>query len=179
MDYEAGFSFYLQDSSRDTIRYRGQISWDQQLAQYLSLNVSNTLTRTEDPVTEEDGRITDIATERDVQYRNTGEASLAGQFGPEDRVTVGYRNHLLDSRSDDTEDSRGNEGFISLNTQFVPQFGMGLTSGITRFEFQQSSGFTGEPTEDFYTYQAGLNNELSLAATALSIRQIQYCVSGL
>jgi hypothetical protein len=156
LDYEAGFSFYAQDSSRDTTRHRGQISWDQLLAEHLRLNLNDTFSRSEDPITVEDDRITDISNEREVEYRNTGEASLNWQFGAEDIATLGYRNHLLDSRSDDTEDSRGNEGFFSLNKQFIPQFGMGLTSGITRFEFQQSSGFTGEPTEDFYTYNAGL-----------------------
>jgi hypothetical protein len=156
LDYEFGFSFYLQNSSEDTIRHQGQISWDQQLAQYLSLNLNNNFTRSEDPVTEEDGRITDIASERDVQYRNTGEISLAGQFGPEDLLTAGYRNHLLDSRADQTEDSRANEGFLSLDTWFVPQFGIGLTSSYARWEFQQSKDFTGDATEDFHLYQAGL-----------------------
>ena len=39
LDMEAGLSYYLQDSSKDTIRYRGQLSWDQKLAEYLSLRL--------------------------------------------------------------------------------------------------------------------------------------------
>jgi hypothetical protein len=156
LDLQGGLALYLRDSSRDTIRYSGSLSWYQELAQHLSMQVSDTLTRTEDPVTEEDGKIVDIASERDVQYRNTGEISLTGQFGPDDRVTGGYRNRLLDSRADQTEDSRANEGFLNLNTWFAPQFGFELSTGFSRWEFQQSNDFTGTPTEDFYNYQAGL-----------------------
>ena len=86
LDYEFGLSYYLQDSTRDTIRHRGQLSWDQQLAEYLGLHVTNIFTRSEDPLRGEDGRITDISSKRDVQYRNDAVAlgratwvSLAGR----------------------------------------------------------------------------------------------------
>ena len=88
LDYEAGFSFYAQDSSRDTTRHQARISWDQLLAEHLSLNVNNTFSRSEDPITVEDDRITDISDEREVEYRNTGVASLSWQFGTEDTVTA-------------------------------------------------------------------------------------------
>jgi len=156
LDYEAGFSFYAKDSSRDTTRHRARISWDQLLAEHLRLNLADTFTRSEDPITVEDDRITDISNERDVEYRNTGEASLNWQFGAEDLVTLGYRNHLLNSDSDQTEDSRANEGFLNLDTWFNSQFGIELTSSFGRWEFQQSRDFTDDPTDDFYNYQAGL-----------------------
>jgi len=156
LDYEAGFSFYAKNSSRDTTRHRAQISWDQLLAEHWRLNLNDTFSRSEDPITVEDDRITDISNEREVEYRNTGEASLNWQFGAEDIAKFGYRNNLLDSRADQTEDSRANEGFLNLNTWFVPQFGIGLTSSYGRWEFQQSKDFTGDATEDFHLYQAGL-----------------------
>jgi hypothetical protein len=156
LDYEAGFAFYAQDSSRDTTRHRARISWDQLLAEHWRLNLNNTFSRSEDPITVEDDRITDISNEREVEYRNTGEASLNWQFGAEDLVTLGYRNRLLNSDSDQTEDSRANEGFLNLGTWFVPEFGIDLTSSFARWEFQQPSGFSGIPTDDFYRYSAGL-----------------------
>jgi hypothetical protein len=156
LDYEAGFAFYAQDSSRDTTRHRARISWNQLLAEHWRLNLNNTFSRSEDPITVEDDRITDISNEREVEYRNTGEASLNWQFGAEDLVTLGYRNRLLNSDSDQTEDSRANEGFLNLGTWFVPEFGIDLTSSFARWEFQQPSGFSGIPTDDFYRYSAGL-----------------------
>ena len=156
LDMEAGLSYYLQNSNKDTIRYRGRLSWDQQLAENLSLNLNDTLIRSEDPVTQDEGRIVDISNKRDVEYRNTGQASLSWQFGPQDSLTAGYRNQLLDSRSDDTEDSRANVGFLNLSNWFVPQFGIDVTSSFSRWEFQQPNNFTGTSTEDFRLYQAGL-----------------------
>jgi len=118
--------------------------------------LSDTFSRSEDPITVEDDIVTDIARGREVQYRNTGEASMSWQFGAEDIATLGYRNRLLNSDSDQTEDSRANEGFLNLDTWFVPQFGIGLTSSFARWNFQQPNNFTGVPTEDFRQYQAGL-----------------------
>jgi hypothetical protein len=43
-----------------------------------------------------------------------------------------------------------------LGTWFVPEFGIDLTSSFARWEFQQPSGFTDIPTDDFYRYSAGL-----------------------
>ena len=103
LDYEAGFSFYARDSSRNTTRHRALISWDQLVAEHLRLNLSDTFSRSEDPITVEDNRITDISRGREVQYRNTGETSMSWQFGAEDQVTAGYRNRLLNSDSDQTE----------------------------------------------------------------------------
>ena len=156
LDYEAGFSFYAKDSSRDTTRHRGRISWNQLLAEHLRLNLNDTFSRSEDPITVEDDRITDISRGREVQYRNTGEASMSWQFGAEDLVTLGYRNRLLNSDSDQTEDSRANEGFLNLGTWFIPKFGIDLSSSFSRWEFQQSKDFTSIPTDDFYRYSAGL-----------------------
>jgi hypothetical protein len=156
LDYEAGFTFYAQDSSRDTTRHRARISWDQLFAEHWRLNLNNTFSRSEDPITVEDDRITDISNEREVEYRNTGEASLNWQFGAEDLATLGYRNRLLNSDSDQTEDSRANEGFLNLGTWFVPEFGIDLTSSFSRWEFEQPSGFADFPTDDFYQYSAGL-----------------------
>jgi hypothetical protein len=156
LDYEAGFSFYAKDSSRDTTRHRARISWDQLLAEHWRLNLNNTFSRSEDPITVEDDRITDISNEREVQYRNTGEASMSYQFGAEDLLTLGYRNHLLNSDSDQTEDSRANEGFLTFGAWFIPDFGIDLTSSFGRWEFQQPRGFTGLPTDDFYRYSGTL-----------------------
>jgi hypothetical protein len=156
LDYEAGFSFYAKNSSRDTTRQQGQISWQQQLAEHFRFNLRDTFSRSEDPITVEDNKITDISRGREVQYRNTGEANTSWQFGAEDLVTFGYRNLLLNSDSEQTEDSRTNEGFLNLGTWFSPQFGINLTSSFSRWEFQQSPDFTGIPTDDFYRYSGGL-----------------------
>lgn len=156
LDCSGGYSFYAKDSSGDTTVLGSTLSLDQQLSSRLSVKLSDALVRTEDPITTENGVVTDVSRQRRVQYRNTGEAGLSYQFGPENRATVGYRNRLLESRSDQDEDSLGNEGFFTLATWFGRRFGTELTGGVTRGAFDQPNDFTGTPTEDFYNYDGGI-----------------------
>ncbi len=148
LDYEAGFSFYRDDSSRDSIRHRGQAGWDQDLSQHLRFHLSDTFLRSEDPIVWTEGVIEDIDLERRIYYRNTGEASLSYDFGAEDQITAGYRNRYLHDTSVWDQDSVGHEGFLNLDTWFTPQFGIGMTSRYTRGHFKQ--------WDDFDQYGAGL-----------------------
>jgi len=154
LDYQAGFAFYANDSSRNTINHHARLDLNQALAQHLTLNVRDAFSRTEDPITEQDQRISSSRNRR-VRYRNDGEANLAYQFGPDDVVTTGYRNRYFDSRSRDEEDSTGNEGFVNVDTWFGPRFGMGLNAQYGRAQFKQPNNYTGDVTEDFKQYQAG------------------------
>ena len=141
LDYEAGFSFYRDDSSRDSTRHRGEVSWEQDLASHLTMNISDTFTRSEDPIVESEGVIEDIQTRRRVFYRNTGEASLSYAFGAEDQFTVGYRNRYLDDRSSEDDDSTGHEGFAGLDKWFGPRYGLSLTPHYNRGKFENDDDF--------------------------------------
>jgi hypothetical protein len=147
-DYEAGFSFYQDDSSRDSTRHQVLAEWEQELSQHLTFYLSDRFLRSEDPIEIDEARIEDIRRQRATYYRNTGETSLAYAFGAEDMITAGYRNHYYDDRSNLDQDSEGNEGFFDLDKWFGPRFGMGLTSLYNRSEFEE--------VDDFEQYGAGL-----------------------
>ena len=153
LDYEAGFSFYRDNSSRDSIRHRGEITWEQRLTSHLTINVSDIVARSEDPIVESEGIIEDIQTEREISFRNTGEASLSYDFGVEDQITVGYRNNYVDDRSTDNEDSQGHEGFASLEKWFGPRFGFGLTPHYNRGKFEQGDDFDQYGTDITLNYR--------------------------
>lgn len=148
LDYEAGFSFYADDFSRNYARHQGRMEWDQDISRYLRFHVSDTFIRSEDPIIETEGEIEDIRTERGIYYRNAGDASLFYEFGEEDQVAVGYRNRYLDDRSSIDEDSVSHEGFVNLDTWFTPLFGIGMTSSYNRGQFERA--------DDFDQYAAGL-----------------------
>jgi len=150
LDYEAGFSFYQDDTNMNSTRHQGRVAWDQRLTRYLTLNISDTFVRSEDPIWEAEGRIEEIARERGIYYRNSGEASLSYEFGAEDQITAGYRNRYIDDRFGLDEDSVGLEGFLALDTWFTPQFGTNITSRYNRAEFEL------EEWDDFEQYGAGL-----------------------
>ncbi len=140
LDYEAGFSFYADDSSRNSASHQGQVELDQNLSRYLRFHLSDTFVRSEDAIVETEDGI-DIRRERGIYYRNTGEASLSYDFGVENLVTAGYRNHYMDDRSSMNEDSVGNEGFVNLDAWFTPRFGIGITSLYNQSRFERSDNF--------------------------------------
>jgi len=148
LDYEAGFSFYADNSFRNSTRHQGRVVWDQDLSRHLRFNLSDTFIRSEDPIVETEGEIEDIRRERGIYYQNTGEASFSYDFGVEDVVTAGYRNRYLDDRSSVDEDSVGHEGFVNLDTWFTPRFGIGMTSLYNQSRFERS--------DDFDQYAGGL-----------------------
>jgi hypothetical protein len=152
LDFDVGFSFYLQDSSRDTIQYRGALSWNQRLADRLSLEVMNNFSRTDEPIGPED----EIASERAVRYRNLGQANLSWQFGQDDTIVVGYQHNLFESESDDEEDGTGHLVFLNVQAWAVPQFGINFRPQFWRANFKQPSGFVDSPTDDFSQYSGEL-----------------------
>jgi hypothetical protein len=156
LDVWGGRSLYLDHSSRDATRLGTTLSLNQQVSSRLSVLASDTFARTEDPITTENGVITNVSRQREVHYSNTGQAGLSYQFGPENRVNFGYRNRLYRSESDQEQDSLGNEGFFTLTTWFSPRFGTEITGSVLRSTFEQPNGFTDIPTEDFYAYMGGV-----------------------
>lgn len=152
LDYEAGFSFYQDDTDMNSTRHQARAAWDQDLTQHLGFHLSDTFVRSEDPIVESEGVIVDVRRERRTYYRNTGEASLSYEFGAEDQITAGYRNQYVDDRSSRDEDSKGNEGFLTFDMWFSPQYGIGITSGYNRGDFEEED----DEEDDFKQYTAGL-----------------------
>jgi hypothetical protein len=151
LDYEAGFSFYEDDTDMNSTRHLARAEWNQPLTRYLRLQVTDVFVRSEDPIVETEGVIEDIRRERSIYNRNTGEVSLSHEFGAEDQITGGYRNRYVDDISRRDEDSQGHEGFLSLDKWFAPQYGIAITSSFGRGEFKQP-----EPAQDFDQYKGGL-----------------------
>lgn len=148
LDYEAGFSFYQDDSDMNSTRHQAQADWNQRLTPSVRFQASDAFVRSEEPFVETAGRIKEIRTERSIYYRNDGQASVSCDFGAEDQVTAGYRNRYLNDGSSLDEDSQGHEGFLGLDKWFSSHYGIGMTFSYNRGHFEQ--------TDDFDGYQAGL-----------------------
>ncbi|MGA1824618.1 MAG: hypothetical protein ACMUIP_08120 [bacterium] len=149
LDYESGLAFYHKESFRDNTRHRGTLRWEQQLSRSFKLHVRDTYIHEEDPIMEsEEGQIEEILTERNIYYRNNGQVSLLWQFGAENKMSLGYINRSLERKSSRYGDSAGHDGFLQLDTWFIPKYGLSFKSGINRGEFEQS--------EDFYQYEGEL-----------------------
>ena len=148
LDYEAGFSFYQDDTDMNSTRHQAQGDWNQRLTPSVMLQASDAFVRSEEPLVETAGQIKEIRTERSIYYRNDGQASVSCDFGAEDQVTAGYRNRYLNDGSSLDEDSQGHEGFLGLDKWFSSHYGIGMTFSYNRGHFEQ--------THDFDAYQGGL-----------------------
>ena len=157
LDYEAGFSFYRDNSSRDNTRHQGTGLWEQQLSRHLRLEARNTFVRSEDPILVSEGLIEEVFRERRVYHRNNGQVNLLCEFSEKSQMSLGYRNRYLDNQSSRSEDSIGHEGFLDAHTWFGSQFGIGLESLINRGRFKQPEGFDpDDASEDFYQYEVSV-----------------------
>ena len=148
LDLEAGLALYLDDASRNTRDYRGRISWGQQLTEYLSFNLNDTFLQSDDPITVYDDEVVDVRGGRRTQYYNTGNASFSYVFGPDDRLSAGYRNQYVDDRGEDNDDRVSHVGFANLEKWFGERFGIGFNLSHTDTHF--------EARDDYRQWNTGL-----------------------
>lgn len=159
LNYESGFSYYRNDSSRDSIRHRGSASYDKVLSRNLKVAIRDRLVRSEDPImVTEQGQLEGIFRERIVYYRNDGESNISWQLKNRCLLNLGYRNRYLNMKSSEFEDSTAHEGFLQLDTFFLPKFGIRFNPKINRGNFKQPEEFdpNREISDDFYQYEGDL-----------------------
>lgn len=140
-DYEGGFSFYFDDSSRNFFRHAGNIIWRQQLADHLALSLSDRYTQTEDPIVTTQGQAFEIRRDRNVRISNAADAVLSYQFGEQDSLRVGGRSLYVDDKSASNDDSKGEAISLDLDKWFSVHWGLGLSSGFEQAKLDQSSDF--------------------------------------
>lgn len=158
LDYEAGFSSFQnrnEENSEDSTMHSLTTGWNELLGRNIKFELRDTCVRSENPIMMYDEEVRDVLRERQIYTQNTGDAILSWQFGPGDRVSLGYRNRYLDinSKSSDYEDSKGHEGFLTMDKRFNPKFSFGLLTSINRGKFYQQGESFGEGSEDFYNFE--------------------------
>lgn len=156
LDYEAGFSSYRDDASRDSTSHQGIFRLERAVCHHLRIEMRDTFIRSEDPLLMTEEGIEEVFRERRIYHRNTGEATLSWQFSADGSMTIGYRNRYLDSKSPGMEDSISHEGFLDIDTWLTRRFGITLNSRVNHGAFKQPEGFAGTASEDFYQYEGGV-----------------------
>ena len=141
LDVQGGWDWYLDDSSRDSREYRGTVRWNQQLTEFLSFNLNDTFAQTDDPITVYDGAVVDVRGGQRTQYRNNGQAGFSYVFGPDDRISAGYRNMYIDDRYEYNDDRVSHVGYANLDKWFGERFGIGLNLSHTNGNFEARDDF--------------------------------------
>jgi hypothetical protein len=108
--YAPTFTWYAQQTRDDFIRHLGTIRFGHELSEHTRLDITNTYLRSETNIEyaiDPENPVLGVRTTREPYNRNDFYAGLNYFFGPENTLTVGYRNFLLVN-----EDPAINDGFI-------------------------------------------------------------------
>lgn len=150
MNYRPTFVWYSDFSENNTTRHQGTVSWDQQLTQYLSLNLTDTYLRSEDPLEDPE----DVDAERRTRneyWTNRGRASVGFAFGPENRLDVGYARNDRENTDPTLNDIKTHAPFMSLTYWFDVKNGMRLNYTYRDATYSLDDDFTGhEPRVQYF-----------------------------
>jgi len=174
LNYIPGFVFYKRYTEYNTVRHNGNLSAFLQAGPNTRIDFRDSFYRAEEPREQmeaihgiglyskflgyEDGEpqyeywlgpATRYATRRtrNTYYRNTGDIKVSHQFGPKDRIFVGYNDNHLENRDPEIEDTRIQTPFAGVSYWFDVQNGLDLNVRHSISDY--------ETTPDFKQYTGG------------------------
>jgi hypothetical protein len=153
LDYSPTWVWYDKNDQNDTVRHAGTLAFGQNVTQHLRFNVTDTYTRSEEPL-ETYEEVESARSTRNTYQRNTGSVSATYQFGPEDTITFGYSNNYLENEDPTLDDGTIQDPFVSMTYWFNLKNGLDLNYGYTRAIFTRDDGLP--PGDDYDGHAAGL-----------------------
>jgi hypothetical protein len=160
LDYRLGMVFYAREEENNYVSHEGKLNTWVTYDRRLTLRLRDYFIRSEDPREREYGAgalenqyLLGTQRERAIYIRNVFEPSVDYRFGPDDRISMNYRNNIYQTRSTRLEDSQ--ENFISprLVYWFNIRNGIALEYGFTQGDFERSPDFDGHMARGRYTYR--------------------------
>ncbi|MBW2102627.1 MAG: outer membrane beta-barrel protein [Deltaproteobacteria bacterium] len=164
--YGPSFVFYDDQDRNDTVRHSGSLSFGRQLGRHLRMSLSDTLTRSEEPI-EEAEDVEGVRSNREPYYRNNASGSLNYIFGQGDSITLGYGHAWLKNDDKTVDNGITQTPNASLTYSFNVQNSVTLTYGYTKAEFWRDEGtagddYTGHSAGVRYTYRFTKHTSASL-----------------
>jgi len=151
LTYGLSFVRYDDEDQNDTTRHLATLLFSQKLGRHLSIELSDTFIRSEEPLEETEG-IIGIRQTRNEYWRNTGRAALNYQFGREDSFTLSYEQSNLENDDQDVDDGRIMNLSGTLTLWMTQKSGLELTYGYIKADFWRERGKAG----DDYTGNSGI-----------------------
>jgi hypothetical protein len=153
MTYAPSFVWYNDFTENDTTRHRGTVSWDQQLTQRMSFNLTNTYLRSEDPL-EDTLDVQGIRQTRNKYWVNTARASVGYVFGAENRLDVGYGRADRNNDEITLDNSVIQTPFANMTYWFNVKNGFQLNYGYTDAKFTRDDNLLA--SSDYTSNAAGI-----------------------
>ncbi len=169
LGYSPTFVWYEKNSGDDATRHTGNLDFEQQFSENLTLNLVDTFITSEDPLETADG-VVEARNSRNTYYRNAGSVSLFYLFGPQNEITAGYRHAYLKNDEDTVDDGRTQNPFAILNFHVDVR-----NSLVLEYGYREVKSWNHDPVEiareDFFGHETGINYIYSFTPhTSLSLR---------
>jgi hypothetical protein len=146
LDYSPTWVWYDEYDQYDTVRHAGTLAFSQQMTQHTTFNLTDTYTRSEEPL-ETDEEIQTARRTRNTYQRNTGRASVSYQFGPENTFALGYGHRLLLNEDPSLDDGTIQNPFCNITYWITVKDGFEFKYEYTEAIFWRDDGL---PTGDDY-----------------------------
>ena len=153
LDYSPTWVWYDDEDQNDTVRHSGTLTLGQDFTERMRFELTDTYLKSEEPI-EETEQVEGVRRTRDTYQRNTANASLSYQFGPENALTIGYMHSLLENEDVTIDDGTIQNPFAAINYWFDVRNGLELNYELTEANFSRDDG--SEAGDDYKGHSAGL-----------------------
>jgi len=163
--YAPGFVWYANESENNTVRHFGALTFGQKITEHLRFDLTDTYVMAEDPLEseaveiEETEGVESARRTRNSYQRNTGSAGLRYLFGPENALTIGYRNSWLENEDPALDDGvihnpfAGVTYWVNVKNGFEFEYEFTAANFARDDDFPAGDNYTGHGAGIEYTYR--------------------------
>jgi hypothetical protein len=144
LEYTFGWVRYHDLSENDFVRHNGRLKFWQRLSRRLTFNLSDNYLKSNDLFDQDlapDLRPQRIRHTATPYQRNDFDASLDYQFGPQSRLSVGYRHGYLDNDDPSLEDVVEHSPYAKLTYWVNKKDGFEVGYKYRRFDYSLGEGY--------------------------------------
>ncbi len=162
MDYRVGFVNYAKETDNNSISHTGSFNTNLHLSDRIIFRLRDYVIRSQEPFESDyaeseqiDQYLSSIMRQRSTYTRNVFEPSMEYSFGPEDSLSLNYRNNIYRIQGDPSQDSE--ENFISTGLAFWFNIknGIDIVYNYSIGDFRDSSDMISHGANGRYTYRFG------------------------
>jgi len=174
LDYRLGYVAYARNHDRNYVSHEGRLNAWHAFDPRWSVRLRDYFIRSDEPREREyiveaapDQYVLATRQERFIYYRNVLEPSIHYRFGPENSLSLLYRNNLYENENPTVSDSVENYISPSLVYWFSARHGIRLEYGFTYGDFDNSPDLRGHMGRGRYSYRFGPQSSVFFEYTYL------------
>ncbi|MDY6825381.1 MAG: outer membrane beta-barrel protein [Thermodesulfobacteriota bacterium] len=144
--YAPSYAIYSRFSEHNSLRHNADMNAASQFSRHTRIEISDSFTRTETPVTDMDAAFSEADTTvrqgRETYYTNTAAIDLINEFGADNSLDIGYTHYFIKNDDPALEDSQRHTPSIALSYWLIPnRLGTEWEATYTNRHFEDSENY--------------------------------------